>query len=637
MSYSAADFAAPPVQDNPSAATAPTVAASPDQKSTSGYTAADFGDNPNNSNNSNNTASQPHDLTVKEYAALSPEQQKAFDEHTRAGRSVFDPATGFLKGVGDTVNTLSGLISRVAPSLVRPQDVARVKQLETASNPMQEVGKVGENIAEFFTGDEALKGLSIAERLGLANKVAKLAETNPVVAQIIHHGLVAMRQGTASSVQQLAHGTTPADAAKTGIEMAGLGTGIGAATEGMSALADTPVGSAVKDYVSDIRQGAKASQEPGEAAVRQGVQSATDTTNANTAAGKAPKPLKPVESVNRHSENLTYQNDNSGATNMQHQIVTADENGNKIGDLVAQDTAPKEVTVRSNQIYDKNLRGQGRGVDQLDHLLSSVSHDTEVVKSDISTSEDARGAWEKLVKENPDAVTKQVYKGGQTQYSVDMNKWRAGNQDYEVPQSSAKEPLTKNAKDTIIDSHLGTLEQQKAASYKKVDDALGFDLKELKDQLATNEDNLKQLGDSDPDKKDRLIEAINDQTDRVTQAEAKLKESGINPKEADALNTRWEAGKTFRQSLLKRTKPDGDVDIKGLWNDAKAMRKPDSRYGDRLEQFFGSQKAADDYVNRLAKAVAAGQKAAKRQQIAQWVGKLALGGTGYEAAKHLIP
>ena len=408
------------------------------------------------------------------------------------------------------------------------------------------------------------------------------------------------------------------------------------ASAGGRALANTETGQAVKNYISDIRQGANAGQEPGEAAVRQGIQSATETTNANTAAGKAPKPLKPVESINRHGENLTYQNDNSGATNMQHQIVTTDENGNKVGDLVAQDTAPKEVTVRSNQIYDKNLRGQGRGVDQLDHLLSSVSHDTEVVKSDISTSDDARGAWEKLVKENPDAVTKQVYKDGQTQYSVDMNKWRAGNQDYEVPQPGVREPLTKNAKDTIVDSHLGTLEQQKAASYKKVDDALGFDLKELKDQLATNEDNLKQMGDSDPDKRGRLIEAVNDQKDRVTQAEAKLKALGINPKEADALNTRWEAGKTFRQSLLKRTKPDGDIDVKGLWKDAKAMRKPDSRYGDRLEQFFGSKKAADDYVNRLAKAVAAGQKAARRQQVAQWMGKVALGATGYEAVKHLV-
>src|ERR1700679_783797 len=131
---------------------------------------------------------------------------------------------------------------------------------------------------------------------------------------------------------------------------------------------------------------------------------------------------EPVKGTNQHGEDMEYRNTNSGASNLQHSVVTTDANGNKIGELAAQDTAPKEVTVRSNQVYDPAMRGAGRGPDQLRHLLSSVSDDTTRVKSDISTTGAARGAWEKLVKENPDAVTKKEYPGGQVQYSVDMDK-----------------------------------------------------------------------------------------------------------------------------------------------------------------------------------------------------------------------
>jgi hypothetical protein len=135
-----------------------------------------------------------------------------------------------------------------------------------------------------------------------------------------------------------------------------------------------------------------------------------------------------VSSNNQHGENMEYRNDNSGSTNLQHMVTTTDADGKKIGELAAQDTAPKEVTVRSNQVYDSTMRRAGRGPDQLRHLLSSVSDDTARVKSDISTTGAARGAWDKLQKENPDAVTKKEYPGGQVQYSVDMDKWREGNE-----------------------------------------------------------------------------------------------------------------------------------------------------------------------------------------------------------------
>lgn len=99
-------------------------------------------------------------------------------------------------------------------------------------------GKVGtglENIGEFFLGDEALKGLSLAERAGMLAKVAKLAESHPVVAKIIGYGLTAVRGGAVTTGQQLAHGSTLGEAAETGLAAAGLGAAAGAAAEGTKA------------------------------------------------------------------------------------------------------------------------------------------------------------------------------------------------------------------------------------------------------------------------------------------------------------------------------------------------------------------------------------------------------------------
>ncbi|MFZ3277996.1 MAG: hypothetical protein WA182_13930, partial [Candidatus Sulfotelmatobacter sp.] len=106
-----------------------------------------------------------------------------------------------------------------------------------------------------------------------------------------------------------------------------------------------------------------------------------------------------------------------------------------------------------------------------------------------------------------------------------------------VPATETAEeiPLVKGNK-TFMDDHLSDIEQQKIAAYKKIDDAAGFDVKALKDKLKTDQYNLKQLGSSDPDKTGRLVEAINDSTDRLAEANGKLQAAGVDPDSADALN-----------------------------------------------------------------------------------------------------
>lgn len=187
------------------------------------------------------------------------------------------PASSFgsdvAQGVGTAAATTLSNLGEMGSHIPGAQyvagkvgDVLGLTKLPASANPYETVskstaanaaaanrtagGKVGtgaESIAEFFLGDEALKGLSIAERLGLGAKVAKLAESNPVIAKIIGHGLNAVRGGAVVTGHELAHGATPTQALETGAAATALGAGTGAAVEGAGVAKD-----AIKDAYKSV-------------------------------------------------------------------------------------------------------------------------------------------------------------------------------------------------------------------------------------------------------------------------------------------------------------------------------------------------------------------------------------------------
>ena len=127
--------------------------------------------------------------------------------------------------------------------------------------------------------------------------------------------------------------------------------------------------------------------------------------------------------VNGQGESVTHSNING-----EHSVKTigGKNGGQVIGELAAKDIGNNTIEVTSNQIYDKNLRGAGRGSDQILHLLNNAGPSTRFVKSDISTTKDAQGAWSVVMKKYPEAVSKEVYKDGQVQFTVDMSKFPRG-------------------------------------------------------------------------------------------------------------------------------------------------------------------------------------------------------------------
>jgi hypothetical protein len=155
---------------------------------------------------------------VFDQVAAQPQPSAVQPEGTlsKIGDVAADVGTGIAKGAGQTVNTIGGLISKVAPSIVRPSDVQGMEQIEAPTNTAQKVGVAGEGLAEFLLGDEALKGLSLGARLLKAGKIASIIEESPRLRTAVKIGMNAIRQGGVTSTEALAKGATPGQAAEAG-------------------------------------------------------------------------------------------------------------------------------------------------------------------------------------------------------------------------------------------------------------------------------------------------------------------------------------------------------------------------------------------------------------------------------------
>lgn len=201
-------------------------------------------------------------------------------------------------------------------------------------------------------------------------------------------------------------------------------------------------------------------------------------------------------------------------------------------------------------------------------------------------------------------------------------------------------PIVEGAT-SVADDLLAKTGVQKDSAYKRIDDMVGFDLKAEKQKLLDTRYAIKQPG---ADVKG-LQDEIDASTRQIADANKKLVEAGINPKEADQLNTAWEATKTFKNDIVKSTSSDGTINVKQLLNRGKNARF-NPRYGDRLAQAFGKGDAAagkaiaDEYMAGLEAAQKAGVDAFKAQRFKLWLGGLvggaAIGTAGVAGTEALL-
>jgi hypothetical protein len=202
---------------------------------------------------------------MKADAAVSPEQldalkkQNAINDATHFGTSVDEKDNAVLNGVanaggatagpganpGQIVGgaksflqpavTISKLLHKggdaIYPGLgeaIAPQSgIDRMDNATQTRGTNEDEGQILENIAEFAIGEEALKGLSLSQKLTKMAPIVKQLEKYPKLAHALG---AAMRQGTVATGQGLAHG----EDAGTALEQGGVTALTGVAFEGLS-------------------------------------------------------------------------------------------------------------------------------------------------------------------------------------------------------------------------------------------------------------------------------------------------------------------------------------------------------------------------------------------------------------------
>lgn len=140
----------------------------------------------------------------------------------------------------------------------------------------RDIGEVGGNVAQFILGDEALKGLSLADRLGVASKIAKAVEGSPKAAKALDIGMTALRQGAVSGGLALAQGKSASEAGENAAVTSGVSAVLGGIGIGAGAL-----------YESIARQTPEAIAEAKALAVDSGSKLANDIANKSTGVGSS--------------------------------------------------------------------------------------------------------------------------------------------------------------------------------------------------------------------------------------------------------------------------------------------------------------------------------------------------------------
>jgi hypothetical protein len=240
-------------------------------------------------------------------------------------------------------------------------------------------------------------------------------------------------------------------------------------------------------------------------------------------------------------------------------------------------------------------------------------------------------------------IVKQIIQGKSVAQPAAQQTIREGVQTATENAGTADESVAANIKNqpllgrnqTVVDEHLASLRGLEQDAYERMDESAGFDVKAEKAQLANDQYAIKQLGNTETDvaQKEKLTASIQDSQTRIADADAKMKDAGIDPAEADALHKQRMAGTDFRKALIQNATSDGQsINVDGLLKASKQMQF--SKYGNRLEQFFGSPEAADEFMSNLEQAQKLGTKAAKAQQIAKWVGGIAATSAGVGGVVH---
>jgi len=394
-------------------------------------------------------------------------------------------ALGAGKGAASTVGDVSSIINKIplVGEILAPSE--GITALKTESKPEGTAEKVGygvEQISEFLAGDEALKSLSVAQRLGLAGKLAEYAKSSPRLAAILDHGLQAMRQGTVAGAQSYVHGATPTDALKTAGLATLMGAGTGAITEGAGAAYKT-----TKGLLSP-----KVLQKPLQTGIRDIIVDATKTAPVEP----APEPNYAYRSRDAGEAGIGTQGRAQATDSLSQARGYADEN-------------------------DPAWRGKTTGTKQ-----ELIRTDLNRLKpEDYTTTKHPDGMnWTKFNRPlAEDEVTKVT---PELEASEAAEKANAS--------SEAAKPELKSIRKTVEQAGDKVYAASKA-DYKVLDDATNGRFQRFRDKLANGRRQLQNLSGSEEDvqKEASILKGQKETEDAMQEAFDDAKAKGIDPKLID--------------------------------------------------------------------------------------------------------
>jgi hypothetical protein len=564
------------------------------------------------------------------YRAAAPKTTQPMSDAQTASIALGenDPLkTGYTKAAGETLHTLGAAAGKVLPNSWRdaiglPSSFKEPDYLQS-TNGAETAGKVAENIAEFVMGDEALKGLQITERIGLAQKMASMAKANPYVAKIFEHGLTAIRGGAVTTPQQMAHGATPTEALKTGGEAILLGAGTGAAIEGASALADSDVAqtalSKVKNLKNEVVHGEKIAQPTAQTALRNAPTAASDTAAARAAA--QPEVVK----VPDEYKDLVHEAMQSGP----------------------QWTPAKAQPIVKALGDDFEVRGSvGEG--------KVTNNDLDIWQKNGELSDAADALKKQGFTFNAKTAHGETWTNEATNQNVDLwdsaHEPKAGfGKDTEVETAEETKPIPAGVR-TTLENPIKDIRAQGQSIYRQLDEVSDGQFQKYE----TNLDKInRQLNSLVEGVDDDRIEILEQKKAEVETSQAQmfddLKQTrGVDKAAVDTANAHWTQSKALEDlerkvfknpSTVQGNLKFGTDETVNVDSTLKTLQKmqDDRRFGaSRLEQALGSV-GADKLLKEMYAAQRMGAHAMKAQQWAKLIAKYALptagiAGGAYELA-----
>src|ERR1035441_9153916 len=191
------------------------------------------------------------------------------------GTGVGQALEGAGEGIFSTVAGAAHLANKIPGVNIPTQTLDTLAGDNEEKTTAEKIGYGGETLTEFMLGDEALKGLSMSDKLLQTAKTMKFLEKSPKTIAALKIGAQALRAGTAQGAQTLVRtGGDVGEAAKQGAIMAGTAGVLGTAGAGIGKVASKLAkgGEAVQSLAE------KAANAPEKSDVATGVQTALNVS-----------------------------------------------------------------------------------------------------------------------------------------------------------------------------------------------------------------------------------------------------------------------------------------------------------------------------------------------------------------------